>query len=83
MQHIYFLALFIILFAGLGITAGAHRLWAHAAFEASGFIRGLLMMAHTVAGVVSAVLVDFVLEIKLILLIRNHCNLFINIFLLF
>ncbi|XP_001599579.1 acyl-CoA Delta(11) desaturase [Nasonia vitripennis] len=46
-----FFTLFIILIAGLGITLGAHRLWAHGAFEASGFVRGFLMVAHTLAGV--------------------------------
>ena len=37
----------------LGITAGAHRLWAHEAYAASGAIKLLLMLGHTLAGVVS------------------------------
>ncbi|XP_014206701.1 acyl-CoA Delta(11) desaturase [Copidosoma floridanum] len=55
-----FFALFTILFAGLGITIGAHRLWAHRAYEASGFLRFLLMIAHTLAGVGS--IYDWVLN---------------------
>ncbi|XP_014231255.1 acyl-CoA desaturase [Trichogramma pretiosum] len=43
--------MFIIFYAGLGITVGAHRLWAHQAFEATGIIRGILMIGHTLAGV--------------------------------
>ena len=37
----------------LGVTVGAHRLWAHATFKASWPLRLLYMMAHTLAGVVS------------------------------
>lgn len=46
-----FFTLFIILFATLGITIGAHRLWAHRSYEASGLVRGFLMIAHTLGGV--------------------------------
>ncbi|XP_076673235.1 acyl-CoA Delta-9 desaturase-like isoform X2 [Andrena cerasifolii] len=35
----------------LGVTVGAHRLWAHATFKASWPLRFFLMMAHTLAGV--------------------------------
>lgn len=44
-------ALFTMGLAGLGITAGAHRLWAHESYQASGTIKFLLMLGHTLAGV--------------------------------
>ncbi|XP_037093720.1 acyl-CoA desaturase-like [Pollicipes pollicipes] len=36
--------------SGLGVTAGAHRLWAHRAYSASWPLRVLLMVLFTVAG---------------------------------
>ncbi|XP_033225619.1 acyl-CoA Delta(11) desaturase [Belonocnema kinseyi] len=44
-------ALFIMGLSCLGITAGAHRLWAHEAYVASGPLKLFLMLAHTLAGV--------------------------------
>ncbi|CAK9795431.1 Acyl-CoA Delta-9 desaturase [Anthophora quadrimaculata] len=35
----------------LGLTVGAHRLWAHKSFSATSSLRLFLMLAHTVAGV--------------------------------
>ncbi|XP_017796933.1 PREDICTED: acyl-CoA Delta(11) desaturase [Habropoda laboriosa] len=35
----------------LGLTVGAHRLWAHRTFSATGPLRLFLMLAHTLAGV--------------------------------
>ncbi|XP_012259102.2 acyl-CoA Delta-9 desaturase [Athalia rosae] len=39
------------LIGGLGITAGAHRLWAHGTYTGSWPLRLFLMLAHTSAGV--------------------------------
>ncbi|KZC09841.1 Stearoyl-CoA desaturase 5, partial [Dufourea novaeangliae] len=44
--------LFITSIGCLGVTAGAHRLWAHRSYEASGLLRLFLTLAHTLAGVV-------------------------------
>lgn len=46
-----FYTIFIIAIGYLGVTAGAHRLWAHKTYEAVGFIKLFLMLAHTLAGV--------------------------------
>lgn len=43
--------LFITMLGCLGVTVGAHRLWAHRSFEASGPLKLFLMLAHTLAGV--------------------------------
>ncbi|XP_033310005.1 acyl-CoA Delta(11) desaturase [Bombus bifarius] len=43
--------LFITTLGCLGVTAGAHRLWAHGTYEATGSLRLLLMLFHTLAGV--------------------------------
>ncbi|XP_015431729.1 PREDICTED: acyl-CoA Delta(11) desaturase [Dufourea novaeangliae] len=43
--------LFITSIGCLGVTAGAHRLWAHRSYEASGLLRLFLTLAHTLAGV--------------------------------
>lgn len=56
-------AIVVMSLAGLGITAGAHRFWAHEAFEASGAIRLFLMLCHTLAGVGS--IYDWVLSHKI------------------
>ncbi|OAD56188.1 Acyl-CoA desaturase 1 [Eufriesea mexicana] len=46
-----FYTLFITALGCLGVTAGAHRLWAHRSYEAEGKLRLFLMLAHTLAGV--------------------------------
>ncbi|XP_076238936.1 acyl-CoA Delta-9 desaturase-like [Calliopsis andreniformis] len=46
-----FFTIFITLLGSLGVTVGAHRLWAHRAFVALGPLRLFLMLAHTLAGV--------------------------------
>ncbi|XP_066580889.1 acyl-CoA Delta-9 desaturase [Prorops nasuta] len=43
--------LFLIILSSLGVTVGAHRLWAHETFTASFPVRFFLVMAHTLAGV--------------------------------
>ncbi|XP_031846089.1 acyl-CoA Delta-9 desaturase isoform X2 [Nomia melanderi] len=45
-----FFTLFITLLGCLGVTVGAHRLWAHRTFNASSSLRLFLMLAHTLAG---------------------------------
>uniref|UniRef100_A0A336MI11 CSON002025 protein n=1 Tax=Culicoides sonorensis TaxID=179676 RepID=A0A336MI11_CULSO len=40
---------FLMIFCGLGITAGAHRLWSHKAYKAKWPLRLLLMIAQTAA----------------------------------
>lgn len=40
----------LYLFGGLGITAGAHRLWAHKSYKATPLLRGFLMLCQTLAG---------------------------------
>lgn len=44
--------MFITILGCLGVTAGAHRLWAHRTYEATGSLRLLLVLFHTIAGVV-------------------------------
>lgn len=34
----------------IGVTAGAHRLWAHRTYEANTFLKLLLVLCHTMAG---------------------------------
>ncbi|XP_008550317.1 acyl-CoA Delta-9 desaturase [Microplitis demolitor] len=46
-----FFTLTIIYIGGLGVTIGAHRLWAHQSYEAVWYIKLFLMLAHTLAGV--------------------------------
>lgn len=46
-----FFTISITIMGCLGVTVGAHRLWAHRAFEASTSLRLFLMLAHTLAGV--------------------------------
>ncbi|XP_043520014.1 acyl-CoA Delta-9 desaturase isoform X1 [Frieseomelitta varia] len=55
--------LFITILGCLGVTAGAHRLWAHRTYEATGFLRLSLMLCHTLAGVGS--IYDWVLYHRL------------------
>ncbi|XP_014472089.1 PREDICTED: acyl-CoA desaturase [Dinoponera quadriceps] len=45
----YFLAL--VIFSYTGLTAGAHRLYAHQTFTAASQLRFFLVLAHTMAGV--------------------------------
>lgn len=40
----------LVLLAVLGLTAGAHRLWAHRSYEANTGLRVFLMLCHTLAG---------------------------------
>ena len=44
-----FLALLLYIYGGLGITAGAHRLWAHRTYKARLPLRLFLGVAQTVA----------------------------------
>lgn len=46
----------IMLFGSLGLTIGAHRLWAHRAYDAEWYIKLMLMFAHTLTGVVSFII---------------------------
>ena len=39
--------------AGIGIGAGAHRLWAHKSYEAGFLLRWFLMMGQLIAGQVN------------------------------
>ncbi|KAK9302925.1 hypothetical protein QLX08_005197 [Tetragonisca angustula] len=55
--------LFITILGCLGVTAGAHRLWAHRTYEATGFLRLSLVLCHTLAGVGS--IYDWVLYHRL------------------
>nr|XP_012142139.1 PREDICTED: acyl-CoA Delta(11) desaturase [Megachile rotundata]XP_012142140.1 PREDICTED: acyl-CoA Delta(11) desaturase [Megachile rotundata] len=58
-----FFTIFITAIGSLGVTMGAHRLWAHRTFAASGTLRLFLMLAHTLAGVGS--IYDWVLYHRL------------------
>ncbi|KAK0164231.1 hypothetical protein PV328_002882 [Microctonus aethiopoides] len=44
-------AIMIMLFGSLGLTIGAHRLWAHRTYDAEWYIKLMLMFAHTLTGV--------------------------------
>ncbi|XP_012529365.1 acyl-CoA Delta(11) desaturase [Monomorium pharaonis] len=46
-----FYFLFLITISSIGLTAGAHRLYAHQTFVAIGQLRLFIMLAHTMAGV--------------------------------
>ncbi|XP_044262143.1 acyl-CoA Delta-9 desaturase [Tribolium madens] len=43
-------SLLLILLSTLGVTAGAHRLWAHHSYEATTSLRVFLMLCQTLAG---------------------------------
>ncbi|CAH2245022.1 acyl-CoA Delta(11) desaturase-like [Pararge aegeria] len=45
----FFFGLFNVIFAGLGITAGAHRLWAHKSYKAKFPLRLLLVIMNSTA----------------------------------
>lgn len=47
--HIFFLAYILYMCSGLGITAGAHRLWSHNAYKANFPLRVVLMIFHSMA----------------------------------
>lgn len=49
MFFLYILALLVLLMAGMGITAGAHRLWAHRTYKAKLPLRILLTIFQTMA----------------------------------
>lgn len=44
---------FLTLVGVVGMTCGAHRLWAHQAYTANKFLRTVLMLCQTMAGQVS------------------------------
>lgn len=46
---LFFPALLYYLFAALGITAGAHRLWAHKSYKARAPLRCLLALMNAAA----------------------------------
>ncbi|KAG8036725.1 hypothetical protein G9C98_004047 [Cotesia typhae] len=46
-----FFTLLIIYIGGLGVTIGAHRLWAHQTYETVWYVRLFLVITHTLAGV--------------------------------
>ena len=48
-KKIFFLAFFLYIIGGLGITAGAHRLWAHRTYKAKTPLRILLAFFQTLA----------------------------------
>eukprot|EP00116_Pleurobrachia_bachei_P011987 sb/3472249/ len=45
---LFSVALYVL--GGLGITAGAHRLWAHKSYKATPLLRTFLMLCQTLAG---------------------------------
>ncbi|KAK9884979.1 hypothetical protein WA026_009211 [Henosepilachna vigintioctopunctata] len=45
-----FFGLIVVLIGNLGVTAGAHRLWAHHSYEASTKLKIFLMICHTLSG---------------------------------
>ncbi|XP_044742389.1 acyl-CoA Delta-9 desaturase [Chrysoperla carnea] len=45
-----FFTLLLVLVSTLGVTAGAHRLWAHRSYKANKRLRILLMIAYTLVG---------------------------------
>lgn len=44
-----FLAVFLYVISGMGVTAGVHRLWAHRSYKARLPLRILLAFMYTVA----------------------------------
>lgn len=44
-----YLAYFLHMYSGFGITAGAHRLWSHKAYKARFPLRVLLMILNTIS----------------------------------
>lgn len=42
-------AYFLLLFSGLGVTCGSHRLWAHRSYKAKPLLRLVLVIAQTIA----------------------------------
>lgn len=47
------LAFALLYGSGLGVTAGAHRLWSHRAYKAKAPLRLFLLWLHTLAGQVN------------------------------
>ncbi|XP_072399969.1 acyl-CoA Delta-9 desaturase [Diabrotica undecimpunctata] len=45
-----FFMLALVLLGQLGVTAGAHRLWAHNTYSADGILRGFLIFCQTLSG---------------------------------
>lgn len=40
----------LVVFSGIGVTMGAHRLWAHKSYKSINPVRIVLMLAHTLVG---------------------------------
>lgn len=49
MFYLCILAILLYQMSGLGITAGAHRLWAHRSYKAKLPLRIILMIFNTIA----------------------------------
>lgn len=49
----------------LGMTTGAHRLWAHRSYTASPLLRAILMLCQTMAGMV----ISYIAKIKIMFMI--------------
>lgn len=49
MYLLFILAFAVHIFGGLGITAGAHRLWSHRAYKAKTPLKILLMLQNCIA----------------------------------
>ena len=52
-RRVWCLAVFLYVISGLGITAGAHRLWSHRAYKAKWPLRVILCIFNTIAFQVS------------------------------
>lgn len=50
--------LFLSLIGIVGVTTGAHRLWAHRSYTANPFLRTVLMLCQTMAGQVKLYKID-------------------------
>lgn len=49
-ENLFVTALIITLFAILGVTAGAHRLWTHHSYDGSKSLKIFLMICQTLSG---------------------------------
>ena len=75
----YYTAIGVYIYAGIGITAGAHRLWAHRAYKAKLPLRALLASMQSTAFQVHFIF-NFILDFKNFFLRFHHrCwQLFLN-----
>lgn len=64
-----FLGAFLYAFGGLGITAGAHRLWTHRSYKANLTLRLLLTVMNTIAWQVN----------QIMLLVKPHSRFVVEI----